>query len=77
MSNITYWIMYGENDGFGQQCLDYAGVHTPEEAARQARKAVAEGKTNVYVEWLRASDGQRAYLNPGENHELAGKRWDI
>lgn len=32
-------------------------------------------QSHVYVEWFRDSDGQRGYLNPNGDHDVAGKSW--
>ena len=45
------------------------------DAKAMALALVASGKSGVFVDFFRASDGQRGYLNADGNHSITGKDW--
>ena len=46
------------------------------EATRIARaEAAREGERQVYVSWVRCSDGQQGYLNANGDHVITGSPW--
>lgn len=47
------------------------------QAVRLAKELAdtSDKDTLVFVEWSRASDGQRGFLNPDGNHSVTGESW--
>lgn len=49
---------------------------TKAEAKRIAKIEAADNKdAQVFVTWLRSSDGQHGYLNSDGNHAITGTAW--
>lgn len=40
-----------------------------------AERLASKGKVGIYVEFVRASDGQRGYLNQSGDHAVTGEAW--
>ena len=44
-------------------------------ATALAERLASKGRSGIYVEFFRASDGQRGYLNPDGDHSITGEPW--
>lgn len=48
---------------------------TKREAIKTAKEEAKNPQHQVFVEWLRASDGQRGYLNRNGSNTITGEAW--
>jgi len=48
---------------------------TKKQAVVKAKTLAKHTDGNIYVEWYRASDGQRGYLNPDGSHAITGEAY--
>lgn len=73
---MEYTISVGQPwvEGYTVKC------ETEKEAIEEAKEIVEnDGKNlneNVYISWVRESDGQQGFLNPDGNYEIIGKDWN-
>ena len=44
-------------------------------ATALAERLANKGRSGIYVEFFRASDGQRGYLNQDGDHSITGEAW--
>ena len=44
-------------------------------ATALAERLASKGRSGIYVEFFRASDGQRGYLNQDGDHSITGEAW--
>jgi hypothetical protein len=44
-------------------------------ATELAERLASKGRSGIYVEFCRASDGQRGYLNQNRDHSITGEAW--
>ncbi len=73
MAGIQYEIVVIERDGTR---IGYHAGWSPRAARREALAALRDyPDAQVYVRWLRDSDGQVGYLDADGQHVIAGSNW--
>lgn len=59
---------------WGEEIYQKTGI-SKADAKAMATALVASGKSGVFVDFFRASDGQRGFLNRGGSHSITGEDW--
>lgn len=73
MAGIRYEVVIIERDG--TRCGYHAGW-TPGAARREGLAALCSyPDAQVYVRWVRESDGQVGYMDADGHHVIAGRNW--
>ena len=65
--------MYSVGNSQSENWRDDLSKKEAEETAKTWAKENPDKQ--VFISWLRKSDGQKGYLNPDGNHAITGEAW--
>jgi hypothetical protein len=75
MKKLMYHVVEYSPQGQLLSSIEGLSERQAIKAAKIEAAKITDGKSQIFIEWYRSSDGQHGYVNPDGNHAITGHSW--